>query len=95
MHHTSGLRDESGVLRLAGWSEDDVMTQNDILFFLEHQTSLNFSPGDEFQYCNTGYNLLAIAAERITGVSFSKYVDSVFFRPLGMKSTLFMMTIQK
>jgi len=87
MHHTSGLREIFGLLRLAGWREDDVLTQNDVLSLLQRQKNLNFFPGDEYQYCNTGYMLLAIAVERITGVLFRKYVDSVFFKPLGMNST--------
>jgi CubicO group peptidase (beta-lactamase class C family) len=85
LHHTSGLRD--GLQRLAGWREDDLVTQNDVLLFVKHQKKLNFLPGDEFLYCNNGYMLLAIIVERITGTSFRKYADSVFFKPLGMSNT--------
>ena len=56
---------------------------------LARQKALNFSPGDEYTYCNTGYTLVGIAVKKITGVSLREYADSVFFKPLGMTSTHF------
>ena len=89
IHHTSGLRDQWDLLYLAGWREDDLIKEKDILEMLTHQKSLNFLPGDEEVYCNTGYTLLAVAVKRITGVSLRAYADSVFFKPLEMTTTHF------
>ena len=89
LHHTSGLRDQWDLKALAGWRNDDVITERDIMEMLARQKALNFIPGDEFSYCNTGYTLLAVAVKRITGVSLREYTDSVFFKPLGMTSTHF------
>lgn len=89
IHHTSGLRDQWDLLYLAGWREDDLIKETDILEMLTRQKSLNFLPGDEEVYCNTGYTLLAIAVKRITGVSLRAYADSVFFKPLEMTTTHF------
>jgi CubicO group peptidase (beta-lactamase class C family) len=89
IHHTSGLRDQWDLQSLAGWREGDVITENDILDMLKRQRALNFVPGDEYVYCNTGFTLLGIAVKRITGVSLRDYADSVFFKPLGMNNTLF------
>ena len=89
IYHTSGLRDQWDLLYLAGWREDDLIKEKDILEMLTRQKSLNFLPGDEEVYCNTGYTLLAVAIKRITGVSLRAYADSVFFKPLEMTTTHF------
>ncbi len=89
LHHTSGLRDQWELQGFAGWRNDDLITEKDILEMLARQKSLNFLPGDEENYCNTGYTLLGIAVKRISGVSLREYADSVFFKPLGMANTHF------
>lgn len=89
IHHTSGLRDQWDLQRLAGWRDDDVVTENDILEMAKRQQALNFIPGEEYSYCNTGYTLLGIIVKRVTAVSLRKYADSVFFKPLGMNNTVF------
>ncbi len=89
IHHTSGIRDQWSLQGLAGWREDDLITEKDILEMLARQKSLNFLPGEEYLYCNTGFTLAGIAVKRITGVSLRNYADSVFFKPLGMTSTHF------
>lgn len=89
IHHTSGLRDQWSLQYLAGWRGDDLITEKDILEMLARQQSLNFPPGDEYLYCNTGFTLAGIAVKKITGVSLRDYADSVFFKPLGMMSTHF------
>jgi CubicO group peptidase (beta-lactamase class C family) len=89
LHHSSGLRDQWDLQWLAGWRDDDVITENDVMEMLGRQKGLNFLPGDEFSYCNTGYTLLGVAVKKITGVSLRDYADSVFFKPLGMANTHF------
>ena len=89
LHHTSGLRDQWDLQGLAGWRDDDLITEKDIMEMLARQKALNFLPGDEYTYCNTGYTLLGIAVKTITGVSLRDYADTVFFKPLGMTSTHF------
>jgi CubicO group peptidase (beta-lactamase class C family) len=89
IHHTSGLRDQWDLERLAGWRDDDVITEEDIMDMLKRQQALNFVPGDDYVYCNTGFTLLGVIVKRVTGVSLRKYADSVFFKPLGMNSTVF------
>lgn len=89
MHHTSGLRDQWDLLALAGWRGSDLITEDDVLDVLKRQQALNFAPGEEYLYCNTGYTLLGVVVKRVTGVSLRHYADSVFFQPLGMSSTHF------
>ena len=89
MHHTSGLRDQWDLQSLAGWRDGDLITEDDIMEMLQRQQGLNFPPGDEYLYCNTGYTLLGVVVKRVTGVSLRRYADSVFFQPLGMTATHF------
>ena len=89
VHHTSGLRDWPGSLSLAGWRMDDVVSFDQILDMAYHQRSLNFVPGAEYTYSNTGYNLLAELVKRVSGQSFRAWTDEHLFRPLGMTDTHF------
>ena len=68
--------------RLAGWRNDDLIAEKDILDLLAKQKELNFLSGEEYLYCNTGFTLAGIAVKRITGVSLRDYA-------LGMMNTHF------
>jgi CubicO group peptidase (beta-lactamase class C family) len=89
LHHTSGLRDWPGTLALAGWKMDDVISFDQILDMAFHQQGLNFKPGAEYSYSNTGYNMLAEMVSRVTGLTFRQWTDQNIFEPLGMKDTHF------
>jgi CubicO group peptidase (beta-lactamase class C family) len=89
IHHTSGLRDQWNLLAMAGWRLDDVITKKQILRLISKQRELNFNPGDEMVYCNTGYTLLAEIVSRVSGKSFADWTQENIFQPIGMKNTLF------
>jgi CubicO group peptidase (beta-lactamase class C family) len=89
IHHTSGLRDQWEMLAMAGWRLDDVITKEHILTAVRNQKELNFSPGDEYLYCNTGYTLLAEIVERVTGHTFPNWTKKNMFEPLRMSNTHF------
>lgn len=89
VHHTSGIRDQWELLVMAGWRIDDVITQEQILSLLRHQRELNFEPGTEHLYSNSGYTLLAEIVSRVTGLRFADWTRQHIFAPLGMTSTHF------
>ena len=89
LHHTSGYRDWPGTLSLAGWRYDDIISFDQIRTFAYNQRTLNFVPGAEYTYSNTGYNLLAEMVARVSGKSFRQFTDERLFRPLGMTSSHF------
>jgi CubicO group peptidase (beta-lactamase class C family) len=89
LHHTSGLRDQWNLLAMAGWRLEDVITQQDVVNLIWRQRDLNFHPGDEFLYSNTGYTLLGLIVERVSGRSLREFTDERIFAPLGMRSTHF------
>ncbi len=88
-HHTSGLRDQWNLLALAGWRLDDVITKEHILNLVSRQNALNFDPGAEYSYSNTGFTLLAEVVARVSGKTFPDFTEEQIFKPLGMKNTLF------
>lgn len=87
LHHTSGLRDQWDLLGVSDWRMDDVITQADVLKMLYRQTSLNFDPGSRFDYCNSGYTLLALVVERVSGETLRTFCQDRVFGPLGMTHT--------
>lgn len=87
LHHTSGLRSLHTLLALAGWRGDDSRTNEDLMRFMKRQKNLNFVPGSEYMYCNTGYILMAEIIEKITGEDFAGWMDKNVFKPLGMHHT--------
>jgi CubicO group peptidase (beta-lactamase class C family) len=61
LNHTSGLRDWGSVASIAGWPRTTrVHTHAHVLEIVSHQQSLNFPPGSNWSYSNTGFNLAAI-----------------------------------
>lgn len=89
VHHTSGLRDQWELLYMAGWRENDLKTNDDVLYLASRQKELNFRPGDEYLYSNTGYTLLGIIVERVSGQTLRAFTTERIFNPLGMKNTHF------
>lgn len=89
LHHTSGLRDQWDLLTLAGLRQDDTITESDILGLVFQQKQLNFDPGSEHLYSNTGYTLLGLIVRRVSGQSLAAFAQERIFAPLGMKSTHF------
>jgi CubicO group peptidase (beta-lactamase class C family) len=86
--HTSGLRDQWGLLGLKGMGPGtQVHTLATILDLVSRQKALNFDPGAEYLYSNTGYALTAIIVQRVTGQSLAKVSDERLFKPLGMTNT--------
>jgi len=88
--HTSGLRDQWELLSLArGRFEEDRITEADVMDIVPRQTALNFTPGAEYVYSNTGFTLLGVIVKRVSGKSLREFADERIFKPLGMTSTHF------
>jgi CubicO group peptidase (beta-lactamase class C family) len=86
--HTSGLRDWGSVAGIAGWPRGSrVHTHAHVLDIVSRQRALNFPPGYEYSYSNTGYNLLAILVDRVSGTPFPEFTRQRLFQPLGMTHT--------
>lgn len=84
VHHTSGLRDYNTLFAIAGRRGDEAYDNPTVLRITARQKALNFEPGTEYLYSNTGYTLLAIIVERATKTPFAEYAHQQIFKPLGM-----------
>jgi CubicO group peptidase (beta-lactamase class C family) len=89
LHHTSGLRDYFTLLAVSGWPAEGELTEKQFLDLIARQKSLNFDPGDEFLYSNTGYVLLSLVVKRASGQSLRDFAADRIFKPLGMTHTEF------
>jgi CubicO group peptidase (beta-lactamase class C family) len=78
--HTSGVRDWTGLRPLAGGNAD-------VVSLILRQRGLNFVPGEEWSYSNSGYVLLTEIVARASGMSFADFARKRLFEPLGMKTT--------
>jgi CubicO group peptidase (beta-lactamase class C family) len=87
LSHTSGLRDWDAAFGLAGMKIEDGISTQRILQFAVDQRSLNFDPGEEEQYSNTGYTLLGEIVARATGQPFAAWLKQNVFDPIGMHDT--------
>jgi CubicO group peptidase (beta-lactamase class C family) len=88
LNHTSGLRDWGTVLSLSGAGRGDrVISQDLALDIITHQHALDFTPGAEYSYSNSGYNLAAIIVERVSKQKFPAFIEERLFKPLGMKNS--------
>lgn len=86
--HTSGLREQWSLLALAGNPPGtQVHSLATVLDLVRRQRGLNFAPGAEHVYTNTGYTLAALVVERASGRSFGQFTEERIFRPLGMART--------
>lgn len=89
VHHTSGLRDYNTLFDIAGRRNDEAFDNPTVLRIVARQRALNFKPGDEYLYSNSGYVLLSLIVERATGTALAGFAKARIFQPLGMRDTQF------
>ncbi|MBK6795728.1 MAG: beta-lactamase family protein [Acidobacteria bacterium] len=88
LNHTGGVRDWGPVLALTGFGRGDrVISQALALDVITHQKGLDFTPGAEYSYSNSGYTLLSAIVERVSNLSLPVFTEQRFFKPLGMTHT--------
>jgi CubicO group peptidase (beta-lactamase class C family) len=88
MQHTSGLKDWGSIADIAGWPRSTKTYNNDdALYIISKQKTLNNIPGDEYLYSNSNYNLFAIIVERVSGSSLARFTRINIFESAGMKHT--------
>jgi CubicO group peptidase (beta-lactamase class C family) len=86
--HTSGLRDWGNIASIAGWPRGlRAHTHAHVLDIVSRQTALNYPPGAAYSYTNTGFNLLVMLVDRVSGMPFADFTKQQLFDPLGMRST--------
>jgi CubicO group peptidase (beta-lactamase class C family) len=88
LNHTSGLRDWGSVAGIGGWPRTTrVHTHAHVLDIVSRQRATNFTPGTQWSYSNTGFNLAAIIVSRVSHTAFAEFTRARLFQPLGMTRT--------
>jgi D-alanyl-D-alanine carboxypeptidase len=94
--HTSGMADHendptpfqelSAKDRFRVWRPEELVPCA-IEYQLAHPEIFNYEPGTKYRYSNTGYVVLAMIMERVTGKSYHDYITSRILVPLGLTHT--------
>jgi CubicO group peptidase (beta-lactamase class C family) len=92
LNHTSGLPDYEDILanQYPNTPEDQIPQIHDagVLKLMEEQSSGKFPPGSQWEYSNSGYVVLAMIVEKVSGEGFGEFLHRRIFVPLKMTNTL-------
>ncbi|MFT5244381.1 MAG: CubicO group peptidase (beta-lactamase class C family) [Psychroserpens sp.] len=92
LSHTAGLTDQLGYsgfeyIEDAQSLEESLTKASDGDEGISGEVKVGIEPGSEFKYSGGGYTLLQLIVEEVSGQSFSEYMRSTIFLPLGMENT--------
>ena len=82
LNHTSGIQD-FGDLNM----DDSDLSEGKLIRGLMSRASVLGAPGERYRYSNPGYQLLAVIVKRVSGQSFSDFLEERIFKPLGMNNS--------
>ena len=92
LNHTSGLPDYEDILtaEYPNTRDDQIPQIHDsgVLKLLEQQKAAKFPAGARWEYSNSGYAVLAMIVEKISGKPFGQFLQERIFAPLKMNGTL-------
>lgn len=92
LSHTSGLVAYEDVMdkQYGGIPDDKIPQIKDagVLEIMKQQTTTKFPPGSAWEYSNSGFAVLAMVVEKVSGQPFGDFLRRRIFKPLGMKHTL-------
>ena len=85
LNHTSGIKSYTSVRDFFKTARKDYARRE--ILDLVAKEPLEFAPGEKWSYCNTGYFLLGMVIEKVTGKEYGDFLDERIFKPLGMTQT--------
>jgi CubicO group peptidase (beta-lactamase class C family) len=83
--HTSGIKSFTSVKGLNAIAQNEMEPMEVIDFFKDEP--MDFAPGAEFKYNNSGYVLLGYIIEKASEMSYEDFVEQRIFKRLGMSSS--------
>ena len=87
LNHTSGIKSYTNMPSFMSEARTD-MTPNELIDVFKNEP-LEFDPGDQWKYNNSGYIILGEIIERVSGISYEEYVETKLFAPAGMSRSLY------
>lgn len=92
LNHTSGLLDYGDLIseKYAGVPDAKIPQIKDagVLELMKQQSTTRFPPGTRWEYSNSGYAVLAMVVEKVTGISFGDFLRERIFKPAGMTGSI-------
>jgi D-alanyl-D-alanine carboxypeptidase len=88
LNHTSGIPSYTDIGPRWGRTIRLDLPHDSLLAIVKND-SLMFDPGTHFYYNNTGYYLLGVIIEKVTGQKYGDYLAQTFFKPLGMSGSMY------
>ncbi len=85
LNHTSGIKGYTEMPEFWRWVREDLNQQQMMALF--SAPPFEFEPGDRFQYNNSGYYLLGVLIERLSGRTYAGFLEERLFAPLGLART--------
>jgi CubicO group peptidase (beta-lactamase class C family) len=86
--HTSGIKNYTGLDKWSSEFRKKSFTPKQMVDFFKSEP-MDFAPGEQFNYSNSGYFLLGYIIEVVTGISYANYINEHLFKPLGMKNSYY------
>jgi len=87
LNHTSGLPDYLELFA-SHWNKSKIAVNQDLLeLLIKYKPERLFEPNERMEYSNTGYVMLALIIEKVSGLSFAEYMKVNIFLPVGMEDT--------
>jgi CubicO group peptidase (beta-lactamase class C family) len=91
LNHTSGLQDYEDLMSADNGASPEKIPQikdAGVLALLKQQTTTKFVPGTKWGYSNSGYAVLAMVVEKVSGQGFGQFLQERIFGPLKMQNTI-------
>lgn len=86
--HTSGIQSYTSMPDFMSEEVRTDMSPEELIDVFDNEP-MNFAPGEQFRYNNSGYFLLGYIIEKVTGMSYQKYIEEKIFKPLGMDGSYY------
>lgn len=87
LNHTSGIPSYTDTPRWRPRWRDDMLT--DSILGLVSGDTMNFVAGSKFRYNNSGYVLLGMILEKLSGQTYARYLEEKIYKPLGLTETMY------
>lgn len=89
LNNTSGLAQEYNLFdTIIKEQPEKIISNQDIIpTFIRFKTPLSFSPGSKWEYNNVNFCLAGLIIEKVSGISYAKYLEKNIFKPAKMKNS--------
>jgi D-alanyl-D-alanine carboxypeptidase len=85
LNHTSGIKSYTSLPNFFRTARQDLTSEEMLALFKDQP--FDFEPGEKMQYNNSGYYLLGVIIEKVSGQTYAEYLAEHIFKPLGMHAT--------